>query len=155
MYTPRFFLQGFVGDDEKSRVFRWIMEQNWKHCASIYCEDEYEELMLEIYWYGRAKTKMVNTMYWFTCIHCQESYKNKNKVSYHKMFNFCKVYKERSHSRCILLTSLTILEGNRGIAAKFGKVVSSIASQAPSLTIFPPPLDTPSFNKQSLAIVPT
>lgn len=39
------------------------MEQNWKHCASIYCEDEYEELMLEIYWYGRAKTKMVNTMY--------------------------------------------------------------------------------------------
>lgn len=44
------FLQVFVDDDEKSRIFCCTMKQNRKHCAVIYYKDEYEELMLEAYW---------------------------------------------------------------------------------------------------------
>ena len=72
-----FFLQVFAGDDGKSRILLYY-EQNPKNCAIIYCEEEYEELMLESYWQVRAKTKMSNKRYRFTCIHCNESHKDKN-----------------------------------------------------------------------------
>lgn len=87
------FLQVFVDDDEKSRIFCCTMKQNRKHCAVIYYKDEYEELMLEAYWQEGAKTKMTNNRYRFTCVHCKESHKDKNTFSYHKMFNVCKAYK--------------------------------------------------------------
>jgi hypothetical protein len=77
----------FVGVDGRSRVFRCTMQQNRKNCAAIYTEEEYEELVLEAYWQARDKIKMANNMYRFNCIHCRESHKDKNIVSYHRMFN--------------------------------------------------------------------
>ena len=67
------------------------MKQNRKNCASIYIEEEYEDLVFEAYWQVKDKKKMAN-MYMFICIHCKESQKDKNTVFYHRMFNLCKSY---------------------------------------------------------------
>ena len=40
----------------------------------------------------RDKTKLANARYIFKYIHCKESHKDKNTVSYHRMFNLCKRY---------------------------------------------------------------
>ena len=58
----------------------------------IYCEEEYGKLVLEVYWQARAKTKTGNNRYRISCIHCKESHKDKNTLSYHRMFNLCKGY---------------------------------------------------------------
>ena len=68
------------------------MKQNRKNRASIYTEEEYEDLVFEAYWHAKDKNKMANNMYMFTCIYCKESQKDKNTVSYHRMFNLCKSY---------------------------------------------------------------
>ena len=69
------------------------MKQNRKDCAVLFEEGEYEQAVLEAYWQSRSKVKMPNNMYHFLCIHCKASHKDKNTVSYHRMFNLYKVYK--------------------------------------------------------------
>lgn len=151
------FLQVFAGDDGKSRIFRCTMTHNRKHCAAIYWEDEYEKLVLEAYSQARAKTKMANNRYPFTCIHCKESHKDKNAVSYHRMFNLCKVYKGEDSLKMYPTWEPSQSEEKSRIIAKFKKVASPTTSQDPSLEILSLPLDldTPPITKRALSMVST
>ena len=58
----------------------------------MYCEEKFEDLVLEAYWQAQDKNRTANNRYRSTCIYCKESHKDKNIVSYHRMFNLCKSY---------------------------------------------------------------
>jgi hypothetical protein len=71
------------------------MTHNIKSCIALFLEEEYEALTVEVYWESKVITTRVNNdMHPFTCIHCRETYLSKNMKSYHRMFNYYKVYKE-------------------------------------------------------------
>jgi hypothetical protein len=117
------------------------MKQNRKNCAAIYCDEEYEKLVLEAYWQAKAETKMANNRYRFTCIHCKESHKDKSTLSYHRMFNLCKGYMGEQPLKMYPTWEPSDHKEKARIAAKYGKVSSPTASQFPSLVVFPPPLE--------------
>jgi hypothetical protein len=132
------------------------MKQNRKNCVAIYTEEEYEELVVEAYWEARDKIKMANNRYMFNCIYCRESHKDKNIVSYHRMFNLCRAY----HGEKPLKMYPTWEPSNHGekqrIAAKFGKQSSPHGSHSHSPSQFPPPLelDANPINNPALEVVP-
>ena len=133
-------LQVFGGEDGKSRIFRSTMSHNRKQCVALYLEDEYEQLVLECYWTARARVKGPNNRYRFSCIHCQESHKDKNTTSYHRMFKLCRVYEGKP-----LKMYPTWDKSEQGekcrIGLKFGKRNSPPMSSTPSPATRPPPLD--------------
>ena len=131
----------FVGNHGRSRIFRCTMKHNRKNCAAIYCEEEYEKLVLEAYWQAKAKTKLANNRYQFTCIHCKESHKDKNTLSYHRMFNLCKGYTGKQPLKMYPTWEPSNHREKVRIAAKYGKVSSPTVPQFPSLAVFPPPLE--------------
>ena len=117
------------------------MKQNRKNCAAIYCEEEYEKLVLEAYWQARAKTKMANNRYPFFCIFCKESYKDKNTLSFHRMFNLCKGYTGQQPLKMYPTWEPSNHEEKVRILTKYENVSLPTASQSPSFAIFPPPLE--------------
>lgn len=53
------FLQMFIGDDGKSRVFCYTMKKNGKPCAMHFKDDKYyEQVVLEAHYHSRANVKM-------------------------------------------------------------------------------------------------
>ena len=147
-------VQVFAGDDGKSRIFRCTMKQNRRTCAAIYCEEEYERLVIEAYWQSRSKTMMANNRYKFECIHCKESHKDKNTVSYHRMFNLCKVYKGEEPLKMYPTWEPSEHGEKARIALKYGKVSSPTTHTAPQSQKIPPPLDlaVPSAKKRRLPV---
>lgn len=117
------------------------MKQNRKNCAAIYLEDEYDKLVLEAYWQARDKNKMSNNRYRFNCIYCNESHKDKNTVSYHRMFNLCKSYRGQKPLKMYPTWEPSNHGEKHRIAAKFGKASSPHGSHSQSPSTFPPPLE--------------
>ena len=132
-------LQVFVGDAGKSRVFRCTMKQNRKPCAVLFEENEYEEAVIEAYYKSKEKVKMPNNRYPFACIHCKTSHKDKNTVSYHRMFNLCKVYKGDKPLKMYPTWEPSEHGEKARIAEKYGKVSSPPPSSVAS------PTEQPSF----------
>lgn len=144
----------FAGENGTSRVFRCTMKQNRKNCAAMYTEEEYEELVLEAYWQAKDKIKQANNRYRFICIHCRESVKDKNTVSYHRMFNLCKSYTGEKPLKMYPTWEPSNHGEKQRIAAKYGKASSPHASHSPSPASFPPALDLGGGSSTALATVP-
>ena len=134
-------MQVFASDDGRSRIFRCTMKQNRKICAAIYLEEEYEDLVLEAYWQAWDKNKMSNNRCRFTCIYCKESHKDKNIVSYHRMFNLCKSYKEEKPPKMYPTWEPSNHGEKHMIANKYRKVLSPHGSHSQSPSTVPPPLE--------------
>lgn len=117
------------------------MKQNRKNCAAIYTEEEYEQLVLEAYWQARDTVKMANNRYRFNCIYCRESHKDKNTVSYHRMFNLCRAYNGEKPLKMYPTWEPSNHGEKHRIALKYGKQSSPHGSHSHSPSTFPPPLD--------------
>ena len=117
------------------------MKQNQKPCAVLFKEHEYEQVVLEAYWQTKGKVKLPNNMYHFHCIHCKTFLKEKNTVSYHKMFNLCKVYKESKPLKMYPTWEPNEHGEKAKIAAKYGKVFSLPLLSVHSSTPLPPPFN--------------
>ena len=130
------------------------MKQNRKDCAVLFEEGEYEQAVLEAYWRSRSKVKMPNNRYPFLCIHCKASHKDKNTVSYHRMFNLCKVYKGDKPLKMYPTWEPSEHGEKARIATKFGKVSSPPHSSVASHKELPPPLDldVQPFRKRTLLV---
>ena len=131
----------FAGDDGTSRIFCCTMKQNKKNCATIYTAEEYEKLVLEAYWHAKDMIKQANNMYMFIGIHYRKSVKDKNTISYHRMFNLCKSYTGEKPLKMYPTWEPNNHGEKQRIAAIYGNVSSPNASHSQSLTSFPPPLD--------------
>ena len=134
-------VQVLVGDEGKSRVFRCTMKQNRKPCAVLFEEEEYEQAVIEAYYQSKEKVKLPNNRYPFSCIHCKTSHKDKNTVSYHRMFNLCKVYKGDKPLKMYPTWEPSEHGEKARIAAKYGKVSSPPNSSVASPIDLPPVLD--------------
>jgi hypothetical protein len=129
----------FVGADKKSRVYRCTMKQNRKPCAMLFEEHEYEQVLLEVYWQSKGKVKLVNNKYHFHCIYCKTSLKDKNIVSYHRMFNLCKMYNRSKRLKMYSIWESSEHGEKSRIVAKYGKIHSSSLSSVALPTSLPPP----------------
>jgi hypothetical protein len=70
------------------------MTHNQKPCAALFLESEYDDLTLEAYSQSRVTAeRLKNGRFPFSCIYCKVIHKNKNMISYHRMFSLCKMYK--------------------------------------------------------------
>lgn len=70
------------------------MTHNRRQCAALFLETEYDELTIEAYSQSRVTTeRLKNGRFPFSCIHCKVVQKDKNMISYHRMFNLCSQYK--------------------------------------------------------------
>ena len=118
-----------------------MMKQNRKNCAAMYCEKEYEDLVLEAYWQARDRNKMANNRYRFTCIYCNESQNDRNTISYHRMFNLCKSYTGEKPLKMYPTREPSCNGEKQMIAAKYGKGESPHGSHSHSPSTFPPPLE--------------
>jgi hypothetical protein len=117
------------------------MIHNRKQCIALYLEEEYEQLVLECYWTARARVKMPNNRYRFTCIHCKETHKDKNTTSYHRMFKLCRVYEGSKPLKMYPTWDKSEQGEKQRIGLKFGKRDSPPTSSTPSPATRPPPLD--------------
>ena len=129
-----------MGADKKSRVYRCTMKQNRKTCAVLFEEFEYEQAVLEAYWQAKGKIKLSNNRFPFHCIYCKTSLKDKNTVSYHRMFNLCKEYKGSKPLKMYPTWEPSEHGEKARIAAKYGKASSPPLSGVPGSTPLPPPL---------------
>ncbi len=130
------------------------MKQNRKNCAAIYTEEEYEELVLEAYWQAKDKHKQPNNRYRFRCIHCGETGKDKNTISYHRMFNQCKGYRGEKPLKMYPTWEPSNHGEKQRIALKYGKASSPTAGHSQSPSGFPPPLDLGGSSGSALVPVP-
>lgn len=80
-------------DSHLSVNYDKTMTHNRKPCVILYLEDEYKQLVLECHKKAKAKEKVGNNRYRFSCIHYNMSFKDKNIISYHIMFKLCPMYK--------------------------------------------------------------
>ena len=70
------------------------MTHNRKPCAALFLESEYDDLTLEAYSQSRVTAeRLKNGRFPSSCIHCKVIHKDKNLISYHRMFSLCKMYK--------------------------------------------------------------
>ena len=69
------------------------MTHNRKICAALFSEIEYDNLISECYCRAIVKhERMNNGRHPFLCLRCNEKFRSKNMISYHRMFSQCKVY---------------------------------------------------------------
>ena len=105
----------------------------------LFEEHEYQHAVLEAYWQAKGKVKLWNNMYHFHCIHYKTSLKDKNTVTYHKMFNLCKVYKGSKPLKMYPTWEPSEYGEKAKIAAKYGKVSFPPLLSVSSSTPLPPP----------------
>ena len=132
-------LQVFANDDGRSRIFRCTNEQNNKNYAAIYTKI-YKDLVLKAYWHAKDNNKMANNKYMFTCIYCKELVKDKNMISYHRMFNLSKSYTGDKLQNMYPTWKPSNHGHKQRIASKYKKISSPNASHFQSPSTFPLPL---------------
>ena len=74
-----FLSQLMVGEDGTSVIYECSMMHNRHQCATLYLEDEYKNLVLEMNWTTKSIVRNASTPFGFTCVDYNEILKDKTR----------------------------------------------------------------------------
>lgn len=120
------------------------MTHNRRQCAALFLEAEYDDLTLEAYSQSRVTAeRLKNGRFPFSCIYCKVIHKDKNMISYHRMFNLCKVYKGYAPLKMYPTWEKSDHGELNRIAKKYGKDFHQTTLLKPSTGVKRKPDDDP------------
>ena len=85
------------GPKRTSRIYKSTFKFKRRNCAALYTEEEYKKLVIEAHYTCKGVVKNAKNKYDFFCKHYLEGFKEKNALSYHRIFCECKAWKGPGH----------------------------------------------------------